>query len=145
MGVVKEMTPVALCVLGVMFLVGMADMSGLPGCGRPTRMDLQELAAQVRTTLVGTASSAAGILIWVGKVADDLSAAGWDWEMRAMFIVGVNLSLASSFLALSALVLELSCDPVVNYCIAAGLIGVHLVAAWAVRGRLRALRLRRAT
>uniref|UniRef100_A0A8I7BAM2 Uncharacterized protein n=1 Tax=Hordeum vulgare subsp. vulgare TaxID=112509 RepID=A0A8I7BAM2_HORVV len=144
MGVVKEMAPVALCLLGVMFLVGMADLSGLPGCGRPTRMELQELAAQVRCTLVGTASAGAGILVWLGK-ADRLSASGWDWEMRAMFIIGVNLSLTSTFLALSALVLELSCEPVANYCIAAALVGVHLVAGWVILGRLRALKLRRAT
>ncbi|KAF7076689.1 hypothetical protein CFC21_081302 [Triticum aestivum] len=144
MGVVKEMAPVVLCLLGVMFLVGMADMSRLPGCGRPERMELQELAVQVRRTLVLSASTAAGVLSWLGKEADDLSAAGWDWEMRAMFIVGVNLTLTSTFLALSALILELSCDLVVNYCIAAALLGVHLVAAWVVRSRLRALRLRRA-
>ncbi|XBI74434.1 hypothetical protein VPH35_067981 [Triticum aestivum] len=143
MGVAKAMAPVALGLLVAVLLVGTAGTSLLAGCAGPQRMELQEHEVWVRYLLVRIAPVAAGIFFWAGMADDDLTATAW--ELRVLCVVGLNLSFASSLLALAALTTEFSCDCVVHWlAMIVALVAAHLVAVWAARGRLRALNLRRA-
>ncbi|XBI86741.1 hypothetical protein VPH35_094640 [Triticum aestivum] len=132
MAIVKALAPVTLQCLWCMFLVGMANTSHLVDCGCGHRaMELRERVVLARYLLVRTAPLAAGILFLVGKVDDAMSVTAR--KLRALFLLGVGLSAASSILAIVALAFELYCvDACWPWVVLASVLVVapHLVTVW---------------
>uniref|UniRef100_A0A8I7BG14 Uncharacterized protein n=1 Tax=Hordeum vulgare subsp. vulgare TaxID=112509 RepID=A0A8I7BG14_HORVV len=120
MAIVKVLAPLTLQLLWCMFLVGMELR--LRGRGR---------VVVARYILVRIAPLAAGILFLVTKVDDPMGVTRR--KLRALYLLGVGLSAASSVLAIVALAFELYCvDAYWPWVVLASVpvASVHLVSVW---------------